>query len=249
MICEENPLKYSLMTDKGIVRKNNQDCCYAACPDASSCFAVVCDGMGGSNAGEVASEMAVKIISERLTSSWRNNITPESVVNLLTTAITAANICVFDKSFDAPEYEGMGTTVAVVVITAGRLIAAHAGDSRVYLADKELRCLTKDHSLVQDMIDSGELTEEQARVHPKKNYITRALGVEEKIDIDFTECAFQPNNKILLCSDGLSNSLTPEQISGILRSGEPTEKLAAALVDAANENGGSDNITAVVISE
>ena len=239
-------MKYSILTDKGIVRDSNQDSCMAVCPDEDSCFAVVCDGMGGANAGDVASDIAVKTITERVTAGWRSGMSNESVINLLASAITAANIAVYDRAEEDPSLAGMGTTVVAAVVIRDRLVVAHAGDSRAYSLTDRLTCLTKDHSLVQSMVDEGLITEEQARVHPKKNYITRALGIEEKIEIDFSEFSFSPGEKVLLCSDGLTNFVTDEDICGILSEG-PYETYARRLVNAANGNGGGDNISAVVI--
>ena len=239
-------MKYSIMTDRGIIRETNQDNCMAACPDAESCFAVVCDGMGGAKAGDVASEIAVKTISERMAASWRKNMSNESVINLLTTAITAANITIFDRAAEEPMLSGMGTTVVAVVVIGDRMVVAHAGDSRAYAFTDHLVQLTKDHSLVQDMVDSGLITQAQAAVHPNRNYITRALGIGEKIEIDFSEFTFEETEKVLLCSDGLTNFVKENVITEILSSGD-FEDMAQRLVCAANENGGGDNITAVVL--
>ena len=230
-----------------MIRETNQDNCMAACPDEDSCVAVVCDGMGGAKAGDVASEIAVKTIAERVAASWRKGMSNESVVNMLTTAIQAANICVYDRSAEDPELSGMGTTVVAAVVINDRLVVAHAGDSRAYsFADGRLTRLTKDHSLVQSMVDAGVITEEQAEVHPNKNYITRALGIDEKIEIDFSEYTFRRGEKVLLCSDGLTNFVSEEGIAEIL-STDPYETYAERLVDAANRNGGGDNVTAVVV--
>ena len=234
------------MTDRGVVRATNQDNCMAACPDDSSCFAVVCDGMGGALGGDVASEIAVKTISGRIAAAWRTGMSSESLVNLLTTSITAANICVLDRAEEDPRLRGMGTTVVAAAIQQDRLVIAHVGDSRAYAFTDRLEQLTKDHSLVQDMVDAGVITQEQAAVHPSKNYITRALGVSEKIEIDFSEFTFAENEKLLLCSDGLTNFVEESRIAEILSSGD-SDTVAHRLVDAANENGGGDNITAVVL--
>ena len=218
----------------------------AACPDADSCFAVVCDGMGGAKAGDVASEIAVKTISERVTAAWRKGMSNESVINLLTTAISAANVTIFDRAAEEPLLSGMGTTVVAAVVIRDRLVVAHAGDSRAYAFTDRLKQLTKDHSLVQDMVDAGLLTPEQAAVHPSKNYITRALGIGDRIEIDFSEYPFAEGEKVLLCSDGLTNFVKEPVIAEILSSGD-CESMAQRLVTAANENGGGDNITAVVL--
>ena len=220
----------------------------AACPDDSSCFAVVCDGMGGAQAGDVASEIAVRMISERIAAAWRSGMSNESLVNLLTTSITAANICVFDSAEENYSLRGMGTTVVAAAIQDDRLVIAHVGDSRAYVYTDKLEQLTTDHSVVQEMVDAGLITKEEAAVHPSKNFITRALGVQEKVEIDFSELTFREGETLLLCTDGLTNYVDDEAITGILSSGPP-EETARLLVEAANRNGGGDNVTAVVIQK
>lgn len=241
-------MRYSLKTDKGIVRSSNQDSCFVTVFDEKTCFAIVCDGMGGQKAGDVASRIAVSNISERFVAGWRKDITVPSVKNLLTTAIAAANICVYDAAQADKELNGMGTTLVAAVALDGKLVIANVGDSRAYLVSDELKLLTKDHSLVQQLIDNGELSAAQAREHPYKNYITRALGVDEQIEIDFSEHKFNGGESVLLCSDGLTNFVTEKDILEIIK----TNTVAAAagtLVNEANRNGGGDNITAVVFSE
>ena len=235
------------MTDRGVVRATNQDNCMAACPDDSSCFAVVCDGMGGALGGDVASEIAVKTISGRIAAGWRAGMSNESLVNLLTTSITAANICVLDRAEEDPRLRGMGTTVVAAAIHQDRLVIAHVGDSRAYAFTDRLEQLTKDHSLVQDMVDAGMLTPEQASVHPNKNYITRALGVAERVEIDFAERSFSDHEKLLLCTDGLHGMLEEEEIIRILSEEADTEAAAERLVGEAKKGGGRDNITVILI--
>ena len=170
-----------------------------------------------------------------------------SIQNLLLTSITAANICVYDASVSKKELFGMGTTVVAAVVSGDTLVVAHAGDSRAYVFDGELRAVTRDHSVVQEMVDAGSITAAEARSHPVKNYITRALGVEERIEIDFCEATLSGGEKILLCSDGLTNYVSEEAIGEILRE-FPTEFIPQRLIEAANAGGGGDNVTAAVIS-
>ena len=238
---------YSCVTDKGKKRPTNQDACFAYKPDENSCIAVVCDGMGGERAGDVASGIAVKAISERLCGGWRRGMKDSSVVNLLTTAVNAANILVYDAAQSAEESSGMGTTVVAAVIRETAMTVVHAGDSRCYICDGKLTRVTKDHSFVQELVDSGRITENEAKTHPERNYITRALGVAEHIDLDFNTVPVTQNVKILICSDGLYNFVGDEEIEAILCTCG-VEEAARRLVDAANENGGADNITAVVVS-
>ena len=238
-------MKYSYVTDKGIRRQENQDCCYAFEPEPGAVFAIVCDGMGGENAGDIASTLAVETVVHRIRTGWHRNMQPSSVKNLLLTSITAANICVFDLAESEEIYRGMGTTVVCAVILDDFVTVAHVGDSRAYIYAETLRQLTKDHSLVQELLDAGDLTPDEAKNYPKKNYITRALGVAEKIEIDFTRSQFGKGDMLLLCSDGLTNFVSDEEIKGILD--EHADNAAKKLVGAANAAGGGDNITAVVI--
>ncbi|MBQ7689140.1 MAG: Stp1/IreP family PP2C-type Ser/Thr phosphatase [Clostridia bacterium] len=241
-------MKYAYQTDKGMKRQSNQDACVAFCPDAHACFAIVCDGMGGSNAGDVASLMAVNTVYERVKAAWRTDMTAQSVQNLLLTSITAANICVYDASAANKELFGMGTTVVAAVVIEKTLVIAHAGDSRAYVFDGALHAVTRDHSVVQELVDSGMITAAQAGKHPEKNFITRALGVEEHIEIDFFDMQLQGTEKILLCSDGLTNFVSEAEICEILDKSD-VQDAPQRLIDRANANGGGDNITAVIISE
>lgn len=235
-------------TDIGKRRASNQDA-YAAgeLPDGVA-WAVVCDGMGGAAGGNVASTNAVKIISERITSSFRANMSPNSIKNMLVTAITAANISVYDMSRANAELNGMGTTVVCVVITDNVAYIAHAGDSRAYaFSNDDIRLLTKDHSVVQEMVDRGQITELEAKNHPQKNIITRALGVDQELKVDYCEYDMNESDIIVLCTDGFTNFVDDNDFLEIVENNSYYE-IADRLVNAANDNGGGDNITVVALS-
>lgn len=235
-------------TDKGKIRSSNQDSFIIGKMDDGSIWAVVCDGMGGANGGNVASRMAVDNLSASLKSGYRPNMSESSVKNLLFTAVAAANIRVFDKSREDSSLNGMGTTVVAVLICDSIAYIAHAGDSRAYLlSNNVLTQLTRDHSIVQNMVEDGKLTTEEARVHPRKNVITRALGVEESVDAEFTVVDLSNGDSLLLCTDGLTNYATPDEIVSAFQNVD--DDVAKRLVDIANNNGGGDNITAVVINK
>jgi protein phosphatase len=241
-------MRISAKTDVGKVRPNNQDSYAAGEFQNGVTWVVVCDGMGGYRGGNIASSAAVKTISERITGSYRENMTSSSIKNLLVTSITNANFEIFDMASANEELKGMGTTVVAALITKKAIYIAHAGDSRAYLAaDGKLRQITKDHSVVQELVDSGEITREQAMDHPQKNLITRALGVEEIVKVDFTVEDIKGDETLLICTDGLTNEVTEDEILRVL-SEKPFEEVADTLVDMANENGGNDNITAVAIT-
>ncbi len=237
-----------MKTDKGVVRAINQDCCFITTLADGACFAVVCDGMGGPNAGDVASQIAVKNISERFIAGWRSRITVESVKNLLATSINAANICVYDAAQASEEYNGMGTTAVAAVLLNDILIVAHVGDSRAYLISEDIKLLTKDHSLVQELVDAGQISDSDAAHYPYRNVITRAIGISEHVDIDFTERKIDSGDKVLLCSDGLTNFICESELYRIISEND-VDVVSDVLIRTANENGGGDNITAVVFSK
>lgn len=239
-------MKIAAKSDIGKVRKSNQDA-YATgeLPDGVA-WAVVCDGMGGAAGGNIASGTAVKTISEKITSAYRGSMRSKSIQNMLVSAISAANISVFDLAQANPKLAGMGTTVVCALVADGVAYIAHAGDSRAYLLHNGLLQLTRDHSVVQEMIDSGKITEEQAKQHPNKNIITRALGVLPEVRVDFDEYPLEKGDVLLLCTDGLTNFAENEEIFALSNThGE--KDLPELLVERALENGGGDNVTVVTI--
>lgn len=235
-------------TDIGTVRPNNQDSYAAGELPNSVAWAVVCDGMGGASGGNVASSTAVKIISERITSSYREGMSCNSIKNILTSAIAAANIEVFDESRADESLAGMGTTVVAAIIADKAVYVAHAGDSRAYiLSNGSLNQITKDHSFVQEMVDIGRLTPDEAKDDPRKNIITRALGVDDELRTDFCEEFIDEDDVVLICTDGLTNYVSMEEIISLTSDGKFND-FAERLVSKANENGGGDNITVVTLS-
>jgi len=235
-------------TDTGLVRSNNQDSFATGEFSKNSAWAVVCDGMGGTNGGNIASAMAVKFISETILNSIHFGNTSGSMKNILKSAIYNANIAVFDKARENSELSGMGTTVVSVIINNGTAYIAHAGDSRAYLInDDGITQITRDHSIVQTMIENGQLTSEEARFHPSKNVITRALGIGDMINTEFTEVQLAPKDKLLLCTDGLTNYVQVGKIKDIITNTHFSD-IPFTLISAANNAGGGDNVTAVILS-
>ena len=234
-------------TDSGKVRSSNQDSYAAGEFRNGVAWAVVCDGMGGSVGGNVASSTAVRSISERITTAYRENMSSSSIRNLLVTAITNANYEIYDMTVANPDLAGMGTTVVAAIMDEENIYVAHAGDSRAYVVGKQtIRQLTRDHSVVQKMVENGEITEEEALRHPSKNLITRALGVDENLRVDFTEEPCGEKCMLLICTDGLTNYVSDEDIHKTILEGRHTD-FASTLVDLANEHGGGDNITVVAV--
>lgn len=236
----------SAKTDVGKVRSENQDA-YAVGHLTDGVFGVVCDGMGGAAGGRIAGTTAAEVFSSAFTALYEQRDDETSLREIMEEAARRANAAVYDLSLLNPELHGMGTTLVACVIMDSSIQIVHAGDSRAYLLrEGALSQITKDHSMVQMLVDDGYISEEQAQNHMYKNIITRALGTEEKVDVDFDMLDAQEADCILLCSDGLSNYVSHEKLVEIL-SDNDIDKAADLLVDTANENGGGDNITAVIL--
>lgn len=238
-------MKISANSNIGLVRSENQDSFITGTFDDGVVWCVVCDGMGGAAGGAVASKMAVDLISGRIENCYNRKMKPSSIGNLLESAVNLANIEIFDLARENPAYSGMGTTVVAAIADGESVYISHAGDSRAYLKSKDgFRQVTVDHSVVQEMVDRGEISQEEAEHHPIKNYITRALGVENSIAVDYNYFDFNEGDTLLVCTDGLSNMVDFDIIQEII---DTKDDCAGALIEKAIEKGGSDNITAVVI--
>ena len=235
-------------TDRGRVRTDNQDAYFAGKITDGSVFAVVCDGMGGANAGNVASELAVRHISEYVIRSYRDGMNMTDTEKTLKNAIVSANISLYDKAVNNAELAGMGTTAVAAFVKDGTAVIAHVGDSRIYLVNGEIKQLTRDHSVVQSLIESGKITPEDAKVHPRKNVITRALGAEENVAVDSDCLNLSNGDTLLLCSDGLTNFLDDKDILTVFHNND-ISAVAERLVEEANKNGGGDNITVVTVTK
>ncbi len=235
-------------TDIGLRRSSNQDAFSISMLPDGAILAVVCDGMGGANAGNVASKMAAEAISKFVERSYRLGLSFDGAAALLNNAIISANIEVYDLSLKDPNLKGMGTTVVAAIVTNDFTVISHVGDSRAYIVGNEIRQVTRDHSVVQSLIESGKLTPEQARVHPRKNVITRALGTEEDVLPENNRCDLSVGETLLLCTDGLSNYVDTSGIKSIIESTQ-AEAVAEALINEANKNGGGDNITVVTVKK
>lgn len=234
-------------SDIGLVRKSNEDACKSGILPDGAAWAVVCDGMGGVSGGDVASSIAVDRISERILTGYVPGSSGDEVRSLIHSAVLNANGAVHDRAGADAALSGMGTTVVVAVVSGGAVRIVHAGDSRAYLiAPDGIRQLTTDHSIVQEMVDKGDLTAQEAKKHPQKNIITRALGVESSIQVDYCETPFPDGSRLLICTDGLTNYLDEEQIFSLAREAD-AEELTGRLVSLAKQAGGSDNITVTVI--
>ncbi len=239
-------MKVHSQTDVGLVRTVNEDACSAGLLGKNGAWAVVCDGMGGANGGEIASQTAVKSIEQQILSAYEEDFKKE-IKLLLNTLVYHANAAVYDMAQEDESLKGMGTTVIVAIVLDHVAHIAHVGDSRAYLLHNgNIMQLTTDHSMVQELIKNGDLTVEQAKVHPQKNIITRALGVNPVVEIDYVTVALKEQDRILICTDGLTNYIEADEIrkmADTLDSVTLTDRLVAS----AKEYGGGDNITVAIL--
>ena len=244
-------LRFAARTDTGKVREHNED---AIDWNAQRGIAVLADGMGGYNAGEIASSIATTIFKASIEqslqeSAWlRRAPSSKYLERLLSEAVEAANEQILAASMSQPEFSGMGTTLVAVLFHLNKLVLAHVGDSRAYrFRQGTLTQLTRDHSQLQEQIDAGLISPEWARFAPNKNLITRALGVAAEIDVETGTHAVEAQDIYLLCSDGLSDMLSTQQIAELLSHESDLESTCVDLVNAANYNGGRDNISVILI--
>ncbi|MBR6033160.1 MAG: Stp1/IreP family PP2C-type Ser/Thr phosphatase [Clostridia bacterium] len=234
-------------TDIGKMRNMNQDCIYVSPDDENIKLYILADGMGGYNGGEVASSLAVDSIKNYVNNHFSSiQLDKESILQFLKEAMEYANKVVYQRSREDKELEEMGTTLEVCLIYGDKVFIAHIGDSRVYRIRKNfIRRLTTDHSYVEKLVKDGTITKEQAYTHPKKNMLTQALGCEPKIAPQVIVKGFLKDDILLICSDGLTNMVSENEIYGIIKTN--VEKASDALIDRANLNGGYDNVSVIII--
>ena len=240
-------LKFAAGTDKGLLREINEDSCriIPGCSSSPYVF-IIADGMGGHKCGEIASSMTVDYISGLMRND-DGRFESENMQQELCSIVEQANKAVYEKSQDSDEFSGMGTTLTMAVIGEKTLTAAHVGDSRLYLVrGGEIKQLTEDHSYIGELLKNGTLTREEAENHPRKNVITRAIGSSPEIQVDIFNQEINENDIYVLCTDGLTNMVCDNEIFEIVRDSEP-ETACSKLIEAANRQGGDDNITVIVI--
>lgn len=239
-------MKIAGKTDVGLVREMNQDFIKFHKFDDETALLIVCDGMGGAKAGNVASEVAVNSIFEIFSKKFNFTQNDRELKTIMTSAVNCANLDVFDLAQNNDDYYGMGTTAVVVFISQGYAYTIHAGDSRAFIIyPDEIKRLTNDHSIVQQLINNNMITEEEAKTHPKRNVITRALGIDECLETDFSVTSLKKDYSILICSDGLTNYVDENSILEITNKFD-VDIACERLVALANENGGGDNISVVI---
>lgn len=236
-------MKTFSITDTGVLRTMNQDYCFSSDTPIGNLpnLYIVCDGMGGHKAGEYASRYTAQRIVAYISRSHSEN-----PIRILLDAIQKANEILVIESKEDFEKQGMGTTVVAATIVDHKLYVANVGDSRLYVIGENIQQITKDHSYVEEMVRLGKVDRADARIHEKKNVITRAVGVADRVNADIFEVDLEDNDTVLICTDGLSNMVTDEQILEIISSSVHSESIARKLVDEANKNGGQDNVTVIV---
>ncbi len=232
---------YTIRTETG-KRAHNEDYGYIPAESNALPFIAVSDGMGGHAAGEVASKMTINGVLEQLRHCHEDN-----PVSALRRAISRVNLDVYRTAQDSESLRGMGATLVCAVLGSRRYVVANVGDSRLYHFDGEtMEQVTTDHSLVEMLVQSGSISREEARTHPRRNVITRAIGIGLSVDIDLFDRSWKPDDVLLLCSDGLCGSVTDERLCSILRQGGSLDVLADTMVREALQNGSSDNITVLL---
>ena len=236
------------LTDPGCVRKQNQDAFRIEHLDRSTLLCVVCDGMGGAKSGNVASSLAVEVFVEEIRRCWVPGMDSDRVVQMLRSAVKLANFTVFDQAVQFEEFSGMGTTLVAALIREHEATLVNVGDSRAYGINRSgIHLLTKDHSLVQMMVDRGDLTPEVAKSYPGKNLITRAIGTEPTVMCDIYHRDVNKGDYLLLCSDGLSNVMDDQEILFEVVHGVNKEHCCQRLLAIAKNRGAPDNVTSVLV--
>ncbi len=236
------------LTDPGSVRKQNQDAYQIEQLDHSSLLCVVCDGMGGAKSGNIASSLAVDVFVQEVRRSWKPIMDQERIDQVLCSAAKLANFTVFDQAQQFPEFDGMGTTLVAALVRGKKATVINVGDSRAYGIDcTGIRQITRDHSLVQLMVDRGELKPELAKTYPGKNFITRAIGTETTVQCDIFHLDVAKGDFLLLCSDGLSNLMDDQEILFEVVHGVNKQLCCKRLLDIAKNRGAPDNVTSVLI--
>jgi protein phosphatase len=237
-------LKAYAKTDIGAMRKTNQDYIFCSMKPVGSLpnLFIVADGMGGHKAGDLASRYTVEEFLNVVEASESEN-----PISIIEEAVRKSNIALINKSKESIDYEGMGTTLVVATFIRNSLYIANVGDSRLYCINNDIQQITRDHSLVEEMINLGELDRKNARTHENKNIITRAVGVDSEVVADFFEVDYSKDDIILMCSDGLSNMIDDEDIKRIINESTDLEAACNMLIETANANGGRDNISVILI--
>lgn len=241
-------MKAHFLTDRGQVRSHNEDSGGTYYNSSGNLLAVIADGMGGHRAGDIASQMAVSLIKERWNKAEEVN-SPDQAEQWLVESLEEVNIAIYEQALSDEKYDGMGTTIVVTISTEEFVTIAHIGDSRCYLYNESgFQQITEDHSLVNELVRSGQLAKEDADHHPRKNIVLKALGTEESVNCDVQSLSWEHGNKLLLCSDGLTDKISNDELAEYVQTSTSLKETSQSLVNLANERGGEDNISLIMIS-
>ena len=241
-------MRYWGLTDPGCIRTQNQDAYQMEQLDRSTALCVVCDGMGGAKSGNIASTLAVDVFVQEVRRSWTSSMNQEKINQMLYSAVKLANFTVYDQAQQFEEFDGMGTTLVAVLVHNRHVTVIHVGDSRAYRINADgIWQMTRDHSLVQMMVERGELSQEMAKSYPGKNFITRAIGTEPIVDCDISHLELSKGEFLVLCSDGLSNVLDDQEILFEVIHGVNKQDCCQRLLDIAKNRGAPDNVTSVLV--
>jgi len=236
------------LTDPGCVRTQNQDTYKIEQLDRNNLLCVVCDGMGGAKSGNVASTLAMDVFVEEVRRVWKSGLEQDETESMLQGAVKLANFTVFDQAQQFEEFSGMGTTLVALLVRGKDATVVNVGDSRAYRVSKEgVKRITTDHSLVQLMVDRGELPPERARTYPGKNYITRAIGTEPTVLCDIFHLEVDRGDCLLLCSDGLTNMMDDQEILFEVVHGFNKQYCCQRLLEIAKNRGAPDNVTSILV--
>lgn len=240
-------VKAKFLTDCGQVRDHNEDSGGIFFNDANQLLAIIADGMGGHQAGDVASELAVNTIKEYWHTSEKIK-TPDKAENWILKAINKANEIIYKRALDNEDLLGMGTTVVLAICSEDFLTIGHIGDSRCYVYNENgFKQLTEDHSLVNELVRTGQISTEDAAYHPRKNVVLKALGTEEEVSADIQSLVWEQGNRLLLCSDGLTDKVSNEELFEYIQSNDDLRSVGEEMIQLANERGGEDNISLIII--
>ena len=236
------------LTDPGCVRTQNQDAYHIVQLDKNTTLCVICDGMGGAKSGNVASSLAADVFVEEIHRTFTSGMKQDALDQMLQGAVKLANFTVYDQAQQFEDFQGMGTTLVAMLIKGMDATVVNVGDSRLYRVNEDgIRRVTVDHSLVQMMVNRGDLTPEQARTYPGKNYITRAIGTEPVVMSDMFHLNLQRDDCLLMCSDGLSNMMDDQEILFEIVHGMDRTQCCQRLLDIAKNRGAPDNVTCILV--
>ena len=241
-------MQYWGLTDPGCTRSQNQDAYQMEMLDKHTLLCVICDGMGGAKSGNVASTLAIDVFTQEVKRTYQSGMSDKELDWMLRNAVKLANFTVYDQAKQFEEFDGMGTTLVAALIRGKTATIVNVGDSRGYYIDEDgIRQVTTDHSLVQMMVSRGELTAEQAKTYPGKNFITRAIGTEAVAECDIFTCKLKKKACIFLCTDGLTNLLDEQEILFEVAHEEDKEQCCQRLLDIAKRRGAPDNVTSILV--